>query len=261
MNILKMEKRYYVFDEKTFSRLLKLLKTMTTYTMDENVKSKIVDYYYDNKEDLLEKNELLLRRRVFGKTAKLKLKRRYFHPEFYYSDNLRSNERELEIAANDPLSKHYFFLNNALNSMFSSTLQFDTDKMFEKMHVIMLIKIKQDKRFLFGYGGLKVQITRDILDVECTDTRRKNKTEMVQFKLVSPESTLPLFEDLITRVEKHCKELFYTQDSKFEAAFKITRPELSKEEKQKLKEKLRLKREEREADASLFGTDDKEDKK
>jgi len=247
MDILKMEKRYYVFDERTFSRLIKLLSTMTTYTMDEPEKRKLIDYYYDNKENMLEKNELFLRRRVFGKKAQLKIKRRYYQPEFYYSDNLRSNEREMEINANDPLSKNYFFLNNAINSMFTKTLQFDTDKLFEKMHATMIIKIKNEKRFLFGYGGLKVEISQDILDAENLTTKRKNKTEMVQFRLVSPENTLSLFEDLITRVERHCKELFYTQDSKYEAAFKITRPLLTREEKMKVKEEILKKKQMQEA--------------
>ncbi|NCB48175.1 MAG: hypothetical protein EOM55_00890 [Clostridia bacterium] len=247
MNILKMEKRYYVFNEKTFSRLLSLLRTMTTYTMEEPEKRNFVDYYYDNKENMLERNGLFLRRRIYGKKAQLKIKRRHFQPEFYYSDNLRSSEREMEINANDPLSKNYFFLNNAINSMFTSTLQFDTDKMFEKMHTIMIIRIKQERRFLFGYGGLKVEISHDFLNAENLTTNRKNNTEMVQFKLVSPENTLSLFEDLITRVEKHCKELFYTQDSKYEAVFKITRPLLSKEEKLKVKEELLKKKQLQEA--------------
>jgi len=251
MNILKMEKRYYVFDEKTFSRLIKLLRTMTTYTMEKPEKRKLTDYYYDNKENMLEKNELFLRRRVYGKKAQLKIKRRYFHPEFYYSDNLRSNERETEINATDALSKHFFFLNNALNSMFTNTLQFDTDKMFEKMHSTMIIGINQDRRFLFGYGGLKVEISQDILNAENLVTKRKNKTEMVQFRLVSPENTLPLFEDLITRLERHCKEIFYTQDSKYEAVYKITQPLLTKEEKLKLKEEILKKKQMQDAGESI----------
>jgi hypothetical protein len=238
MNILKIERRYYVFDEKTFSRLLKLLKTMTTYTMDPPEKTKILDYYYDNDENMLEKNELLLRRRVIGKKGELKIKRRFFHPEFYYSDNLRSNERETEIPANDPLSRHYFFLNNALNSMFANNLQFDTDKMFEKMRVTMMTTTFQDKRFLYGYGGLKVLVEQDRISVKNILTKRKNKTELIQFKLVSNDATLPLFEDFITRIEKHCKEIFYTQDSKYEAGFKITKPLPSKEEREKLREEF-----------------------
>lgn len=242
MNIFKKERRYYVFEDKTFSKVIKLLKTMTTYTMDEPKKRKIVDYYYDNKEFMLEKNELLLRRRVFGKKAELKIKRRFFRPEFYYSDNLRSHERETEINANDALSRHFFFLNNALNSMFTSTLQFDTDKMFEKMQVTIILKINQETRILYGYGGLKVEIAQNLIEVQNLLTKRKNKTEVIQFKLVSPKHTLPLFEDLITRVERHCKELFYTQDSQYEAGFKITRPLLSKEEKTNLKKEIERKK-------------------
>ena len=78
LNIFKLERRYTVFDKKTYNRFLKTLKTMTTYTLDDPERSRIVDYYYDNDARLLEENELLLRRRVCGPKAQLKIKRRHF---------------------------------------------------------------------------------------------------------------------------------------------------------------------------------------
>ena len=236
LNIFKQERRYEVFDEKTFSHFLKIVKTMTTYTLDEPVRKKVVDYYYDNDKKLLEENELLLRRRVSGKKAELKIKRRYFNPQYFYSDNLRSHEREKEIGSKEPLSKHFFFLNNALNSMFSNTLKFDPDKLFEQTKVTLIISSSQEVRKLFGYGGLKIEIKHEKLKINNKNTNRKAYTEIIQLKLLSPDDTLPLFEDFITRIEKHCKEIFYTKDSKYEIAVKNTRPLPSKEERKKLKE-------------------------
>lgn len=243
LNIFKLDRRYAVFDEKTYGRLIKLLQTMTTYTMDSPETTKVVDYYYDSPAGILEQNELLLRKRVTGRTAELKIKRRYFSEEYMYSDNLREHEREKEIAPRDPLSKHYFFLNNALNSMFSNNLQFDPDKLFEQMRVIMILNVKQESRKLYGYGGLKVEVRHEEIKIENRKTGRKNKTELIQFRLLSNEETLPIFEDFISRVEKHCKEIFYTRDSKFEIAFRMTKPLPSKEEQRKRNEELlKLKR-------------------
>ena len=253
LNIFKLERRYSVFDEKTYQRLIKLLETMTTYTMDLPIHSRLTDYYYDNEANLLEKNELLLRRRVWRNKAELKIKRRYFAPEYFYSDNLRSHEREREIGINDPLSKHYFFLNNALNSMFSNNLQFDPDKLFEQMRVIMVIKIEQETRKLFGYGGLKVEVRREKLKIENRQTRRKNKTELIQFKLLSSDDTLPIFDDFIKRVERHCKEIFYTKDSKFEIAYRMTRPLPSKEEMKKRIEELEQMSRQEESNENIKG--------
>lgn len=243
LNIFKLDRRYAVFDEKTYGRLIKLLQTMTTYTMDSPETTKVVDYYYDSPAGILEQNELLLRKRVIGKKAELKIKRRYFSEEHMYSDNLREHEREKEIAPRDPLSKHYFFLNNALNSMFSNNLQFDPDKLFEQMHVIMILNVKQESRKLYGYGGLKVEVRHEEIKIENRKTGRKNKTELIQFRLLSNEETLPIFDDFISRVEKHCKEIFYTRDSKFEIAYRMTKPLPSKEEQKKRNEELlKLKR-------------------
>ena len=238
LNIFKLERRYTVFDEKTFDRLLKTIQTMTTYTLDDLTRQKIVDYYYDNENHLLEQNELLLRKRVFGSKAELKIKRKYFNPQYFYTDNLRSHEREKEINANEPLSKHFFFLNNALNSMFSNTLKFDPDKLFEKVKVNLILKIRQSNRKLFGYGGLKVEVRHEKINIINKTTKRKAYTEIVQFKLLSAEDTFPLFEDFIKRIEKHCKEIFYTKDSKHEIALKHTKPLPSKEERKKMREEM-----------------------
>ncbi len=238
LNIFKQERRYTVFDKNTYVRLLKIIGTMTTYTLDAPTRRKIVDYYYDNENRLLDQNELLLRRRVFSSDAQLKIKRKYFNPDYFYTDNLRSHEREKDIGINDPLSKHYFFLNNALNSMFSNNLQFDPDKLFEQVRVNLTIKIDQENRKLFSYGGLKIEIRQEKLNIFNKLTNRKAKTELLQFKLLSSEDTLPLFEDFITRVERHCKEIFYTKDSKHEIAIKNTRPLPTKEEIKKHKEEM-----------------------
>ncbi len=238
LNIFKQERRYTVFDKNTYSRLLKVIGTMTTYTLDEPTRRKIVDYYYDNENRLLDQNELLLRKRVYSSDAKLKIKRKYFNPDYLITDNLRSHEREKDIPINDPLSKHYFFLNNALNSMFSNNLQFDPDKLFDQVRVYLTIKIDQENRKLFGYGGLKIEIRQEKLKIFNKLTNRKADTEVLQIRLLSSDDTLPLFEDFITRVERHCKEIFYTKDSKHEIAMKNTRPLPTKEEIKKHKEEM-----------------------
>jgi len=238
LNIFKLERRYTVFDEKTYNRFLKTVKTMTTYTLDDPERKKIVDYYYDNDARLLEENELLLRRRVCGPKAELKIKRRHFDPQYFYTDNLRSHEREKEISSKDPLARHFFFLNNALNSMFSNALKFDPDKLFEQTKVNLIIKIDQENRKLFGYGGLKIEIRHEKLNILNKLTKRKAYTEIIQFKLLSAEDTEPLFQDFITCIEKHCKEIFYTKDSKYEIAIKNTKPLPTKAERKKLKEEM-----------------------
>ena len=238
LNIFKLERRYTVFDKKTYAHFLKMVKTMTTYTLDDPTKTKIVDYYYDNDAKLLDENQLLLRKRVCGPKAELKIKRRYFDPQYFYTDNLRSHEREKEISAKDPLSKHFFFLNNALNSMFSNALKFDPDKLFEQTKVNMIIQIEQENRKLFGYGGLKIEIRHEKLKITNKLTKRKAYTEIIQLKLLSAEDTSDLFDDFITRVERHCKEIFYTKDSKYEIAVKNTKPLPTREERTKHKEEM-----------------------
>lgn len=235
LDVLKTERRYTVFDKNSFVHFIRECRGLTTYTLENPEFCTITDIYMDNDKKLLEQNELLLRKRIIGNKAILRIKRLRPNPQLFYSDNLRAHEREKEINPRDKLSKHFFFLNNALNSMFSSTLKFDPDKLFEQMQVTLIMKMKQTRYLLFGYGGLKVELTNQKIDVQNNVTKRKNKTELIQIKLLSNDSTLHLFEDFVTRIEKHCKEIFYTQDSRYAIGQNATKPLPTKEERKQMK--------------------------
>lgn len=235
LDILKTERRYTVFDKNSFNNFIRECRGLTTYTLENPEYCTITDIYMDNDKKLLEQNELLLRKRIIGNKAVLRIKRLRPNPQLFYSDNLRAHEREIEMNPKDKLAKYFFFLNNALNSFFSNTLKFDPDKLFEQMQVTLIMKMKQTRYLLFGYGGLKVELTNQKIDVQNNVTKRKNKTELIQIKLLSNDSTLPLFEDFVTRIEKHCKEIFYTQDSRFAIGQNVTKPLPTKEERKKMK--------------------------
>ena len=54
--------------------------------------------------------------------------------------------------------------------------------------------------------------------------------------MVSAENTHQLFEDFIKRIEKHCKEIVYTKDSRLDMALRLTRPLPTRAEKKALLE-------------------------
>ncbi len=241
LDVLEMQKRYYVFDKNTIKQFIKMCDGFTAYTLEKPTKSTSTDVFYDSDKRILEENGLLLRKRIMGAKSIIKLKRRFNESQHFYSDALRKHEREKEVPTKDGLAKHFFFLNNALNSMYSTPLNFDPDKLFAQMKVILTIDIKETSWKLFGAGGFKAVINHDILKVHNFQTKRKNDTELIQIKLLSADSTLPYFQDFITKIEKHCKEIWFTQDSRYEIAQRITKPALTKEEIKKLQQERALK--------------------
>lgn len=237
MHILKIERRYFVFDKHTIKHLLEKIKNLGTYSLDTKpTKKKLLDLYFDSPNKLLEENGLILRKRIFGSKSVLKLKRRFAMPEFFYYDGIRQHEREKEIATSDPLSKHFFFLNNALSSMYSSGLKIDTDNIFRSLEVILTIKHRHKIYKVFGYGGLKLEVRHQKLYIKNFQTKRKNYTEIIEIKMISSDNTYQLFEDFIKRIEKHCKEIVYTKDSRLDMALRLTKALPTKEEKKALLE-------------------------
>jgi len=244
LTVLQSQRRYFVFDKGTIKRLVRIIQDLSSYKLEGPQTSKVLDVFYDSDIKILEQNNLILRKRITGAKATLKLKRTGDMPETAYVDKLRQHEREKEILAKDPLSKHYFFLNNALSSMYFSPLKFDPDKLFDKMQVTLTIDTKEKTYTVFGPGGFKAEINYDCLKANNYQTKQKNSMEFVQIKMLSAEVTLPRFEDFITRVEKHCKEIIATKDSRYDMARNITKPPPSKEEIEKHKLAMQKKTEE-----------------
>ena len=240
LDVLDLQKRYYVFNSNTIKSFIKMCDGFTAYTLEKPTKSKSTDIFYDSSKKILEENGLLLRKRIMGSKSIIKLKRRFNEPQHFYSDALRKHEREKEVATKDPLSKHFFFLNNALNSIFNTPLNFDPDKLFEQMKVILTIDIKETSWKVFGAGGFKAVINHDVLKMQNYQTKRKNTCELIPVKMLSADSTLPYFEDFITKIQKHCKEIFFTQDSRYEIAQRMTKPLMTKEELKALKRERAL---------------------
>ncbi len=246
LDVLDMQKRYYVFDKNTFKTFIKMCNGFTAYTLEGPKKETSTDIFYDSDKRILEENGLLLRKRVLGSKSIIKLKRRFSAPQHFYSDALRKHEREKEVLTKEPLSKHFFFLNNALNSMYTTSLNFDPDKLFEQMRVILTIDIKETKYKVFGSGGFKAEINHDVMKMHNFQTKRKSTCELIQIKMLSADSTLPYFQDFITKIEKHCKEIFFTQDSRYEIAQRLTKPLPTKEELKKMQQERALAKAEQE---------------
>lgn len=238
LDTYQIKRRYTAFDEKSFSRLERTLLTMTTYSLDELTERKLVDNFYDSPEKLLMTNGIVLKKRISKEENFIKISRLHYDKQYFYMDRIREAERKLDIKPSDPFSKHFFFLSNALNSMFTSALQFDTDKLFSKMRTILVIKSEQQNRIMHGYGGLKMNLRYEKVKFENYLTHRKNEAYIVQFELLSKDDTLPLFDEFIQRVNRKFKEIFPTKENKCELALRMTAPLPTKEEMAKRKAEL-----------------------
>lgn len=233
LDTYSIKRRFTLFDEKSYSRLIKVLLSMTTYSLDEGVKRSVTDRYLDNRDGLLMKNSIVLKRRESEKENYLKISRLHYDKQYFYMDRIREKDRILEIKPRDKLSEHYFFLSNALGSMFSNALQFDTDKLFGNMRVFLITRSEEETRIMHGYGGLKMSLRYEKLNINNKVTRRKNKTQIVQFDLLSKDDTLPLFDEFIEKLNKKFKELFLIKENKCELSLRMTAPLPSKEEARK----------------------------
>lgn len=236
LDVLKTQRRYFVFDKNTFKHFLEKVNSLARYNVEYYKKNKVLDLYFDSPTKTLDKNNLILRKRIHGSKSTIKLKRRFVSPQFFFSDNLRKREREKDVPTSDPLSKHFYFLSNALNSMYSTPLKMDTDNLFKNMQVFVEIRINETLYKVFGSGGFKATITRQLIKIKNKETKRKANTEIIEVEMESADNTLELFEAFIARIEKHCKEIIRTTDSKFEIALRMTKPLPTKAERKLLKQ-------------------------
>jgi hypothetical protein len=103
------------------------------------------------------------------------------------------------------------------------------------MQVTLTIDISETCYKLFGGGGLKVEIRDQKLKFRNYLTKRKSTCDLIQIVMLSEDNTLPYFEDFYKRLEKRCKEIFYTTDSRYGIGERMTKPLPSKAELKQLR--------------------------
>lgn len=231
---------FEMFDRLTKKKVLKLLDFFGTYIIEYEKKIKRSHTYFDTTKNELERSGIVLEKFVSGKTAKL-----LFYPfrkekQGKYLTEINKKAYFTPISPNENIMKKSEFLRDSLRDLLNTTLAFDPDFFFKESRIKVSIKTQSEEYKLIGALGLKARLTFNDNVYTNFETGRISKDSILNVYQLSDKSTDEDFEDLISKMERYCKELDKSSEILVTHAKRITKefPKVDKKayEEQKRKE-------------------------
>lgn len=229
-----------MFDRLTKKKVLKLLDFFGTYIIEYERKIKRTHTYFDTPKNELERSGIVLEKYVSDKSAKL-----LFYPirkekQGKYLSEINKRVFSTVMSPNENIQKKSEFLRDSLRDLLNTNLTFDPDFFFKESRVKISIKTQSEEYKLIGALGLKVRLTFNDNVYTNYETGRSNKDSILNIYQLSDKSTDEDFEDLVSKMERYCKELEKSSEILITHAKRITKelPKVDKKanEEQKRKE-------------------------
>ncbi len=244
---IRQKRRFEMFNESSKYKVLELNSFFGKYIMHFEEKINKVFTYYDTPNHDLEKSNIILYKTQIGNFTELNMATEKINSSFIY--NLRTNYKHFtkQIKPHDSILKHKEFLIDNFTNMFMSSISFDPEFLMKKLQVAYVIKTTSMEYRSMNISGLKITYSFDsdiYINHFNNQTVRSNVLTIYQH---SGPNTDEDFENLISKLERYCKELTPTKDTKIMIARKLTTPKMetksiSKKDLEKMKDKLKKKK-------------------
>lgn len=240
-DVVRQTRYYSVFDALTQKKVIKLLNFFERYIVEFKEKKMIATTYYDTKSKDLEKSAILLYRTTMNKNSILTMAQEKSGSQSIFLDQLNSKSYSINVDKNRSVITYADFLRNSFKNMFISSIAFDPDNLMKKLVYAYSTETESSIYSSVSGTGLKVRLSFDTDAHYSYETKRKVIQYFLTIEQLSNEKTDEDFEDLNSKLDRYCKELSLTEDSKISIARRLTRPlpKLTKEqialEKAKLK--------------------------
>lgn len=233
-------KNYVAITEKPFGKVLALEKKINLHRFIFNKQYKISEIFYDTTTNLLSKAGVILSKTIMPGKTYFKVERQSFLLKSF------SRKKETvfihEVGARDKINDHAFFLVDGIKSLFTTQFTIDLENVLKNLVPKIIIDSVIDDWTVMSGGGFKGKILYKTSNIRNLETKRKADYKTMRVELDCGETYLSSFNYLIDQIKKNCKDFIECDESLYDYCIRVTKPlppkkKLSKEEKQKLKEK------------------------
>jgi hypothetical protein len=221
--IISMEgvKSYTVFNKNSFNKILMLSKNMPMYSFYGEGRDDSKEIYLDSPNNLLANAGIILCKVIDNGKAFFRVDREELKPNM----KILSREKRVfihPIGSRDSVLDHALFLTDGISSMFSTKFYIDLENVLKT--VVPKIEIENQKtvfRILSG-KGFKANMSFEKIKIRNYDSKRKADLFMLNIEQTSSRLTMDEFNDFTSKLEKYCKEIMPTSDSKYKIAKRMT---------------------------------------
>ena len=231
-----------MFNASSKFKVLELNSFFGKYIMHFEEKINKVFTYYDTPNRDLEKSNIVLYKTQIGNFTELNMATEKINSTFRYA--MRTNYKHFtkQIKPFDSILKHKEFLIDNFTNMFMSSINFDPEFLMKKLQVAYVIKTTSIEYRSMNVSGLKITYSFDSDHYTNNFNNQIATSDILTIYQHSAQNTDEDFENLMGKLERYCKELTPTKDTKIMIARRLTAPKpeqkmFSAKDLQKMKKK------------------------
>lgn len=217
-------KTYTLFAKTTINKVIALQGILREYTFIPEDRSVQKEVYLDSANNLLKSAGVILSKSTENNKAQFKVEM-----ERYQTGSKRNTLKRAEkvfiheIGLRDTVKDHMFFLTDGIKQMFTTQFYIDLDNILKTVVPKYEMVSKKSHFKVFSGRGFKGEMIFEEISVKNFDTKRSNSFIMLTIKQISAKFDNKDFEDLTAKVEKYCREVLPTSDTKYEIAKRMTK--------------------------------------
>lgn len=213
-------KNYTVFDKKSYKNILDLDLGLTRYSFNGMGRNVTVEVFFDTPNNLLASAGIILSKVIEGNAAYFKVERE----EFIKRKTLLTEKKVFIQPAGikDQISDHALFLIDGITSLFSTTFNIDLENVLKSSLPKIEIETKADVFKVLSGTMFKGVMHFENVKVKNFFSKKRAELNLLKVEHEAPASSFNEFNEFVGLLEKYCKEITPTDDSKFQIALRLT---------------------------------------
>lgn len=224
------KKRFEMFDKNTYKKVLALNAFFGKYVIQYETSYNRHYIYYDTENRDLEVSGVSIFKQIRGSRCELVIARSSVEGQSKILERLNGRKYSTPIGVKESPLKKIDFLKDHFKDMFAYAVEFDPEYLLRKINPVYTIDTSSVEYKLFNGVGLKVRFVFDHDEYYNAYTSRRNSADMLTLYQLSNESTDEAFFDVVSKLERYCKELSPAPDHKTTILYAKTK-EIPKQDK------------------------------
>lgn len=216
-------KSYTLFSKNSINKVLETCQKMSKYILSNEGRDVSTEIYLDSSNNLLSSAGIILAKVIEDGNACFRVEREEYLPE---RKLILPKEKKVfvhPIGMKDIAYDHALFLIDGITSMFSTKFHVDLENVLKTVAPQIEIENKRTHFKVFNGKGFKAKITYEIITIKNYQTKRKAELLMLNLQHLSSKMLLDEFNLFTSTLEKYCKEIIPTNETKYEIAKKMTK--------------------------------------
>ena len=233
LDIIRSKKRFEMFSEESKEKVLEINSFFGKYVMHFEEKVKKTFMYYDTPNLDLLKSGIILYKTVIGNFCELNMANDTLPSTRAYRPRNSFKRFTISMKPHESLLKYKEFLIDSFTKMFITSINFDPEFLMRKLQVAYTIETISTEYRSMAISGLKITYSfdKDLYTNHLNNIKRP--ANILTIYQHTKEDTDEAFEDLISKLQRYCKELTPTSETKIMIARRMTSTDVANEKKDK----------------------------